>query len=142
MLSSTSVRRSSAYGTRTKIGAGGSTSAFGYAGEYTDASGLTYLRARFYDPVTGTFLTRDPLVAQTGAPYGYAGGNPVTNTDPTGLCLVLGNGGCPGADQLYNALQSPVGRALSSEFIGIGDAFSGGLTQPRSTGEVGLMGGS
>ena len=33
----------------------------GWAGEYRDAeTGLVYLRARYYDPSTGQFLTRDP----------------------------------------------------------------------------------
>jgi hypothetical protein len=31
------------------------------------------------------FLTRDPLEAITRSAYGYAGNNPVNNTDPTGL---------------------------------------------------------
>ncbi|PIE27249.1 MAG: hypothetical protein CSA58_05315, partial [Micrococcales bacterium] len=58
---------------------------FGYAGEYTDPTGLTYLRARYYDPGTGVFLTRDPLLDTTRNPYGYTGGNPLQHTDPTGL---------------------------------------------------------
>lgn len=57
----------------------------GYAGEYHDSdTGLTYLRARYYDPVTAQFLTRDPLAAQSGAPYAYAGNTPLNATDPTG----------------------------------------------------------
>jgi len=28
----------------------------------------------------------DPAVSSTGSPYGYAGGGPVTGSDPTGLC--------------------------------------------------------
>jgi RHS repeat-associated protein len=72
-----------AYGTRT---ATGTTSAFGYAGQYTDTeSGLQWLRARYYDPTTGQFLTVDPLAAATGARYAYAGGNPITGADPSGL---------------------------------------------------------
>jgi len=60
---------------------------FGYAGQYTDpVSGLIYMRARWYDPTTGQFLSRDPLEVVTGAPYGYAGNDPVNQTDPTGLC--------------------------------------------------------
>lgn len=60
---------------------------FGYAGEYQDTeSGLIYLRARFYDPETGQFLTRDPLEAITRSPYGYVGNNPLNFTDPSGLC--------------------------------------------------------
>ncbi len=65
---------------------GAATSAFGFAGEYRDAeTGLVYLRARYYDPATAQFLTRDPLEAITRQPYAYAGNNPVNNTDPLGL---------------------------------------------------------
>jgi len=49
-------------------------------------TGFVYLRARYYDPATGQFLSRDPLVALTRAPYAYAAGNPLNQTDPTGLC--------------------------------------------------------
>jgi RHS repeat-associated protein len=53
-------------------------------------SGLIYLRARYYDPATGQFMSRDPLAAATGDPYGYAGGDPLNGTDPSGLlCLTL-----------------------------------------------------
>lgn len=58
---------------------------FGYAGEYTDPTGYIYLRARYYDPTTAQFLTRDPLEATTNNPYGYTGGNPLQYTDPLGL---------------------------------------------------------
>ena len=83
-----------AYGTRTTTG---TTSPFGYAGQYTDAeTGLQWLRARYYDPTTAQFLTVDPLAALTGARYFYASGNPITGADPSGLCNgfwgCLGNG--------------------------------------------------
>jgi len=62
------------------------TNPFGYAGQYTDPeTGLQYLRARYYDPQTQNFLTRDPLVASTQAPYNYTNNNPTNNIDPTGL---------------------------------------------------------
>jgi RHS repeat-associated protein len=57
----------------------------GYAGAYTDPTGLLYLVRRYYDPTTGQFLTVDPLVDQTHAPYAYAFGDPVNLTDPLGL---------------------------------------------------------
>jgi RHS repeat-associated protein len=64
----------------------GALSTLGYAGQYTDAeTGSQYLRARYYDPDTGQFLSRDPLTVLTGEPYGYAGGNPTNANDPTGL---------------------------------------------------------
>ena len=60
---------------------------FGYAGQYTDPeSGLIHLRARYYDPTTAQFLTRDPLAAVTGSAYGYVNDNPLNGSDPSGLC--------------------------------------------------------
>jgi RHS repeat-associated protein len=81
-----------AHGTRTTTG---TTSPFGYAGQYTDTeTGLQWLRARYYDPTTAQFLTVDPLAAITGARYSYAGCNPITGADPTGLRETpLGGGG-------------------------------------------------
>jgi RHS repeat-associated protein len=65
---------------------GSATTPIGWAGEYRDPeTGLTYLQARYYDPVTAQFLTRDPLEALTRSAYGYAGNNPLNLTDPTGL---------------------------------------------------------
>ncbi len=58
---------------------------FGYAGEYTDPTGLIYLRNRYYDTATAQFLSVDPIVDVTGEPYSYAGANPLQNTDPLGL---------------------------------------------------------
>jgi RHS repeat-associated protein len=56
-----------------------------WAGQYQDAStGSYYLRARYYDPRTGQFLTRDPLVAISGAAYAYGGDDPLNATDPSG----------------------------------------------------------
>lgn len=64
----------------------GATTPIGWAGEYRDAeTGLTYLRARYYDPTTAQFLTRDPLEVLTRSAYGYAGNDPINQTDPTGL---------------------------------------------------------
>jgi RHS repeat-associated protein len=73
-------------------GSGSVTNPFQFAGQYLDSeSGLYYLRARYYDPAAGQFLTRDPLEAQTGHPYGYAASNPVNMTDPTGMdCDIVG----------------------------------------------------
>lgn len=70
-----------------------------YAGQYQDAeSGQYYLRAREYDPATGSFLTVDPIVATTRSRYAYGSGDPGNRTDPSGLvtlgrCLGLGIGG-------------------------------------------------
>lgn len=44
--------------------------------------------ARYYDPSTGQFLSVDPLVAETGTPYAYTGGDPVNRSDPNGLSFL------------------------------------------------------
>ena len=57
-----------------------------FTGQYTDPeSSLQYLRARYYDPGTGQFLTRDPRNVITRTPYLYASGDPINRTDPSGL---------------------------------------------------------
>jgi RHS repeat-associated protein len=72
---------------------------YGFAGGYTDTTGLLYLVNRYYDPVTGQFLSVDPLVADTLQPYAYANDNPVNDTDPSGMSgdyVGTGHGDLPG----------------------------------------------
>ena len=74
---------------------GSATTPFMYAGAYYDSStGLYYMRARWYDPGTGQFMSVDPDLAETGQPYAYAGDDPVNEVDPSGLVTV---GYCGGA---------------------------------------------
>lgn len=83
-------------------GQGGSS--YGYADEWSDGSGLQYLRARYYSPSTGRFISKDPfpgLLTQPASltPYVYALNSPVLLTDPSGenpLLLVGGLGGLLG----------------------------------------------
>ncbi len=58
----------------------------GFAGGYVGSDGLYYFIHRYYDPTTGQFVSVDPLVATTNAPYAYVGDNPVNGIDPLGLC--------------------------------------------------------
>ena len=74
----------SPYGTPTCEGT--ATTPLGYDAQYTSTdTGLIYMRARTYDPGTGQFLSVDPFDSITGAPYNYAGDNPVNAADPSGL---------------------------------------------------------
>lgn len=68
---------------------GASINPFTYAGEYTDPTGLQYLRARYYNPETGRFLTEDSYTGQLSSPgslnlYTYVQNNPLGYTDPSG----------------------------------------------------------
>ena len=63
---------------------------FDFAGQQTDPStGLQYLRARYYDPVSGNFMSRDPAMASrpgwVASATGYGDSNPVTFSDPSGM---------------------------------------------------------
>ncbi|WUH89250.1 sugar-binding protein [Streptomyces sp. NBC_00433] len=72
----------------------------GFVGGVTDpGTGLTHLGARDYDPATGRFASVDPEI-DSGDPqslngYAYAGDDPVTQSDPTGLYTCRnGHEGC------------------------------------------------
>jgi RHS repeat-associated protein len=74
-----------AYG-KLEASSGTATTPLGFAGQYTDPqTGMEYLRARFYDPATGQFMSRDPIEALTGQPYSYALDSPLNLVDPGGL---------------------------------------------------------
>ncbi|MGA8673335.1 MAG: RHS repeat-associated core domain-containing protein, partial [Terracidiphilus sp.] len=61
-----------------------------YRGEQYDPDlGLYYLRARYYNPLTGRFMSRDPNEGNLHRPatlhkYLYAGGDPINARDPSG----------------------------------------------------------
>lgn len=60
-----------------------------FTGEENDASGLVYLRARYYDSAAGRFLSRDPYPlkaedTQTINRYVYVKNNPTNYVDPRG----------------------------------------------------------
>ena len=62
---------------------------FGYNGEAHTADGLQYLRSRYYDPVTGVFISADSYRGEYSNPlsqnrYTYAHNNPYKYDDPTG----------------------------------------------------------
>jgi RHS repeat-associated protein len=61
---------------------------FLYTGrEFDSETGLYYYRARYYDPRTKRFLSKDRLWPIGGNPYAYALNNPLLFTDPFGLCF-------------------------------------------------------
>ncbi|MEU0179502.1 RHS repeat-associated core domain-containing protein, partial [Streptomyces massasporeus] len=61
-----------------------------YAGTYLDPTGLYKMGHRYYDPSLGRFTQPDPSGQETN-PYLYAGGDPINNTDPSGLAGACSN---------------------------------------------------
>ncbi|QJD85852.1 RHS repeat protein [Cohnella herbarum] len=68
-----------------------------YAGEFFDAEvGLYYLRARYYDPYIGRFISEDTYKGKINDPlslnrYTYANNDPIMYVDPTGHAATKNN---------------------------------------------------
>ena len=129
----------------------------GYASQMVDPSGLLYMRARWYDPVTSKFLARDPVRGDPSRPhtlnaYLYAGANPAKNIDPSGKwCITAGYGGLVAGGGTL--LGQPIGFAGQVSFGGVlcfgdngsksaGAFFSGGAFIGRRSAPSALASGT
>lgn len=72
------------------------------AGDHLEAFGVVHMGARLYDPRTGRFLQRDPLIIPRSTtmmnPYAFAWNDPINFADPTGLDPLGLLYPCDGAD--------------------------------------------
>lgn len=103
---------------------------FRYAGEYFDSeTGLIYLRARYYDPLTARFISEDPhwnpsnmiygdsksntpnilAISQSCNLYLYCAGDPISFVDFTGMKLKY-----PG--QIHNMVEREIVRQYDGAF--------------------------
>ena len=74
------------------VSSGMAETSYGFTGEWTDGMGLVNLRARYYAPGDGRFVSRDLWSGEQLFPgsynqWVYVNNNPIRYTDPTGLCL-------------------------------------------------------
>jgi RHS repeat-associated protein len=139
----------SAYGAL-KASTGSALNPFRFGGQYLDSeTGFYYLRARYYDPVTSQFVTRDPAVVTEESQYAYVEGNPLNKRDPLGLCSwnPFDSDSCEIAEpakaitsawnatggQVVNNIQN---FASSSHTLGVCTSVSGNLVIGGGTAEV------
>ncbi|MBI5877542.1 MAG: RHS repeat-associated core domain-containing protein [Chloroflexi bacterium] len=66
--------------------------ALAFTGQYADATGLTFMQARYYDAYLNRWISPDSIVPDASNPqdlnrYSYARNNPVRYVDPTGHCV-------------------------------------------------------
>jgi RHS repeat-associated protein len=95
-------------------------------------SGLQYLRARYYDPTSGQFLTRDPLEQLTRQPYADSVNDPINASDPSGLA---GCGDIPLISSVCNWLQQS---GVSDVAAGALNGLTGGLSNQVAGGVFGF----
>jgi RHS repeat-associated protein len=97
-----------------------------------DASGQMYMRNRYYDPQSGQFTQPDPIGLAGGLnSYGFATGDPVTYSDPYGLCpesLRLVGDKCPGglSDEQWNSIHQAAETLDDAERSTVIEALAGG----------------
>ena len=92
----------------------------GQGGYYTDyGTGLLCLTHRYYDPGTGRFINRDPIGYGGGMNlYGFAGGNPVNESDPNGTSMDPKPGAGPNWLRISVALFIPMKEFASTHLNG------------------------
>ncbi len=74
---------------------------------YDTETGLYVAGPRYYDPVTGEFLSPDPNGIEGGAdPWGYAGGNPLLRRDPNGRLFFVAVAAVLAGLEIYHELKS------------------------------------
>jgi RHS repeat-associated protein len=115
---------------------------FTFVGQYgvmDEGEGFYYMRARYYDAVSGRFISEDPAGFVDGPNlYAYAGGNPVLVVDPEGTFGLVGSS--------YGFIAGAVGGAISGGASGVlPGAFAGaavGFLNPAGSSVAGLAAGN
>lgn len=102
----------------------------GYTGHVNDPdTNLVYMQARYYDPVTGHFLSTDPVKPSAGDAfnfnrYAYVNNNPIMGLDPTGM-----EDECPVGCMIMRRISDGFSRVASGAWGDANGSPSGMMTQ-------------
>ncbi len=94
---------------------------YGYTGERQDPiTGLVFLRARWYHPGLGRFLTVDPIGGdrkdpRTIAPYTYVVDDPLNRIDPTGRFFLVEALSVEAIQNILSRIQNTVQACISAK---------------------------
>jgi len=107
---------------------------FLFTGEPYDHNGLIFLRARYYDPKTGRFLTKDTYLGTLHDPlsqhlYVYVGNNPVLYVDPSGHLKI-----CQGGNIFKDVIKWQAN--IQYQLLLMGEDYLGRIDMTNSTGIV------
>ena len=108
---------------------GASVNPYLYTGQQFDAlTGLYSLRARYYDPALGRFLSRDPAEPLLTAPhelnrYVYVADNPLNAADPSGRFAAVEYSMANNESEEESAALEPVGEETASELQALTEEF-------------------
>ena len=84
--------------------------------QFDEETGLYFYRARFYDPIKGRFLQRDPAgFNQSLNLYEYADSSPATFLDPFGLSVVIDCDEVKVDDSTYDDILTPFEHGIRSK---------------------------
>ena len=105
-------------------------------GQFDSFTGLYYLRARYMNPSTGTFITMDEYAGSVFEPvslhkYLYANANPVMNSDPTGYFSLSDMTASVGVQNVLNSMiyGAGMGAMLNSMLSALLTTLRGGTTE-------------
>jgi RHS repeat-associated protein len=94
----------------------------GYTGHVMDATGLTYMQQRYYDPSIGRFLSVDPVTADGNSGgnfnrYWYGNNNPYRFTDPDGRL------GCEVCRNIVSQVKAAATNYVVEKTVALGNAL-------------------
>jgi RHS repeat-associated protein len=100
-----------------------------------DASGQLYMRNRYFDPTSGRFTQEDPIGIAGGLNlYGFGGADPVTYSDPYGLCPEEKKvaGVCPGglSDGQWQAVEGAAEKLRDEAKVNVLNFLNDGRIRP------------